>query len=252
MSPGTSITGFPPGTVLGDTHTTDAHASQAQSDLGIAYNSAASQASDASISDDLGGSTLLAGVYTASSSIGVTGTLTLDAEGDPDAVFIFQIGSTLITAPNSTISLLNGAQSCNVFWQVASSATLDTNTQFVGTIMALTSITANNGTTVDGRALARNGSVTLDTNTFTNSVCEDTPPVTLSANWRGFSDAQWRPPLPRTRGGGSDALRVRKAIPIRLPGLATLTPVDPPGSIRAVSPSGAVPMPTAPLTLSCQ
>lgn len=76
--------------------------------------------------------------------------------------------------------------------------------------------------------------------------------VTLSANWRGFSDAQWRPPLPRTRGGGSDALRVRKAIPIRLPGLATLTPVDPPGSIRAVSPSGAVPMPTAPLTLSCQ
>ncbi len=92
------------------------------------------------------------------------------------ASFIFQIGSTLITAPNSTISLLNGAQSCNVFWQVASSATLDTNTQFVGTIMALTSITANNGTTVDGRALARNGSVTLDTNTFTNSVCEDTPP----------------------------------------------------------------------------
>ncbi|WP_145952918.1 Fic/DOC family protein [Tessaracoccus aquimaris] len=76
--------------------------------------------------------------------------------------------------------------------------------------------------------------------------------VTLSANWRGFSDAQWRPPLPRTRGGGSDALRVRKAIPIRLPGLATLTPVDPPGSIRAVSPSGAVPKPTAPLTLSCQ
>lgn len=184
VSPGSAITGFPPGIVLGTVHTTDEHALQAQADLTTAYNNAAGQASDAPIAGDLGGRTLSPGVYTASSSIGLTGTVTLDGENNPDAVFIFQIGSALTTAPNSTVALINGAQSCNVFWQIGSSATLDTSTTFVGTVMALTSITANNGTTVDGRALARNGSVSLDTVVFTGGSCavtqppDTTPPVT--------------------------------------------------------------------------
>lgn len=176
VSPGTAITGFPPGVALGDTHSANAHSLQAQSDLTIAYNDAAGQAPDESISGDLGGLTLEPGVYNASSSIGLTGTVTLDAQGDPDAVFIFQVGSTLTTASASTVALLNDAQACNVFWQIGSSATLGTNTTFVGTIMALTSISVTTGTTVDGRALARNGSVTLDSNIFTQSACEtDTP-----------------------------------------------------------------------------
>jgi hypothetical protein len=108
--------------------------------------------------------TLEPGVYRASSSVQINGTLTLDAEGDPDAVWVFQIPSTLITASSSEIILTNGASPCNVFWQVGSSATLGTTSTFVGTIMALTSITANTGATVEGRALARNGSVTLDSN----------------------------------------------------------------------------------------
>jgi hypothetical protein len=176
VSPGTAITGFPPGLALGDTHAADAHALQAQSDLTTAYNDAAGQAPDASIAGDLGGLTLEPGVYNASSSIGLTGTLTLDAQGDPDAVFIFQVGSALTTASDSTVALLNDAQACNVFWQIGSSATLGTNTTFVGTIMALTSISVTTGTTVDGRALARNGSVTLDSNVFRRSGCETTPP----------------------------------------------------------------------------
>jgi hypothetical protein len=176
VSPGTAITGFPPGVALGDTHSANAHALQAQSDLTIAYNDAAGQAPDASISGDLGGLTLEPGVYNASSSIGLTGTLTLDAQGDPDAVFIFQVGSALTTASSSTVALLNDAQACNVFWQIGSSATLGTDTTFVGTIMALTSISVTTGTTVDGRALARNGSVTLDSNVFTQSACETAPP----------------------------------------------------------------------------
>jgi hypothetical protein len=177
VSPGTAITGFPPGVALGATHAADAHALRAQSDLTIAYNDAAGQAPDDSISGDLGGLTLEPGVYNASSSIGLTGTLTLDGQGDPDAVFVFQVGSTLTTASASRVALLNDAQACNVFWQIGSSATLGTGTTFVGTIMALTSISVTTGTTVDGRALARNGAVTLDSNTFTRSDCETAPPT---------------------------------------------------------------------------
>ena len=181
VNPGTALTGFPPGEVLGNVHATDAHSLQAQSDLTIAYNALAAQADDSQITADLGGQTLTPGVYEATSTAGLTGTLSLDAEGDPDSVFIFQVGSALTTAPNSTVALLNGAQACNVFWQIGSSATLDTDTSFVGSILALTSITINTASTVDGRALARNGSVTLDSNTFTNSECSTgatVPPVT--------------------------------------------------------------------------
>jgi hypothetical protein len=118
----------------------------------------------------------------AAGTLGLTGTLTLDAQGDANAVFIFQAASTLITAPASTVRLINGAQACKVFWQVGSSATLDTTTTFVGNILALTSITANTGATVNGRLLARNGAVTLDTNTITRANCTAVPatPPTIS------------------------------------------------------------------------
>lgn len=180
VSPGTAISGFPPGLANGTTHAGDAHALQAQSDLVIAYDAAAGQAPDANIDGDIGGRTLVPGVYKGASSIGLTGPLTLDAQGDPNAVFVFQIGSALTTATSSSVELINGAQGCNIFWQIGSSATLGTETTFVGNILALTSITANTGATVDGRALARNGSVTLDNNTFTGGNCDALPTDTGS------------------------------------------------------------------------
>ncbi len=171
VSPGTSITGFPPGLVNGTQHSADAVALQAKSDLVAAYNDAAGQATDSALPPDAGGLTLVPGVYTASSTLGLTGTLTLDAQGDPQAVWVFQVGSSLTTATASQVSLINGASPCNVFWQIGSSATLGTNSTFVGSILALTSISATTGASIDGRALARNGSVTLDTNRITRPDC---------------------------------------------------------------------------------
>lgn len=159
-----SVTGFPPGIVLGTTHFADAVALQAQNDVTTAYNTLAGRACGTTISGDLGGSTRLPGVYCSASSIGLTGTVTLDAQGDPNAVFIFQVGSTLTTASASRVLLINGASSCNVFFQVGSSATLGTGTAFVGSILALQSITVTTGSSVSGRLLARNGAVTLDGN----------------------------------------------------------------------------------------
>ncbi len=170
VSPGTAITGFPPGIVGGTTHSADATAAQAQTDTTTAYNTAASQTPATAVAVELGGRTLEPGVYR-NGTLGITGTLTLDAQGDPDAVFVFQAGSTLITASGSRVNMINGAQACNVFWQVGSSATLGTSTHFVGTVLALTSITANNGATVQGRLLARNGAVTLDNNVITTAAC---------------------------------------------------------------------------------
>ncbi|MCW2925093.1 MAG: hypothetical protein JWM98_2497, partial [Thermoleophilia bacterium] len=121
------------------------------------------------------GLTVTGGAYRAASSINLTGTLTLDAQGNPSQVFIFQIGSSLTTATSSRVLLVNGAQSCNVFWQVGSSATLGTASTFDGTLLALTSITAQHGATVDGRLLARNGAVTLDDNTVTSNGCASAP-----------------------------------------------------------------------------
>jgi len=123
--------------------------------------------------------TLTDGVYCFSSSVGLTGTLTLDAQGDPNAVFIFQIGSTLTTASASSVNLINGAQSCMVVWQVGSSATLGTTTAFSGNVLALTSNTATTGVTVDGRLLAQNGAVTLDSNTVTRAQCAAVPVVSV-------------------------------------------------------------------------
>lgn len=172
LSPGTSVTGFPPGAVNGSQQINNGEALQAQNDLVTAYNAAAGQTGAITVSSDLGGQTLAPGVYNSASSIGLTGTLTLDGEGDGNAVFIFQAGSSLTTASGSNINFINGAQACNVYWQVGSSATLGTNSDFAGTVIALTSITLNSGADVDGRVLARNGAVTLDDNTITISECE--------------------------------------------------------------------------------
>jgi hypothetical protein len=171
VSPGTAVTGFPPGTVFGTIHAADGVAGQAKTDLTTAYNDAAGRTPPNSVSGDLGGQTLTPGVYKSTSSLGLTGALTLDAQGDPNAVFVFQAGSTLITASGSSVNLIGGAQACNVFWQIGSSATLGTNSTFRGNILALTSGTLNTGASVDGRVLARNGAVTLDDNVITTARC---------------------------------------------------------------------------------
>jgi hypothetical protein len=170
LYPGTSVTGAPQ--VLGQTHVDDAVAIEAKNDLTTAYNDAASRPSNGSAGTDLSGQTFTPGVRTASSSLLLSsGSVTLNAQGDPNAVFIFQVGSTLITGSNTTVSLINGAQACNVFWQIGSSATLGTGTRFVGTIMASASITANTDATIHGRLLAQTAAVTLEDNTITTSTC---------------------------------------------------------------------------------
>jgi hypothetical protein len=173
VSPGTAITGFPPGVVTPPFtfHSADAVALQAQTDLTAAYNQAAGLTPTQNLTgQDLGGLTLFPGVYSFASSAQLTGTLTLDSQGDPNAEFVFQIGSTITTASNSSVVMINGSPDagCNVFWQIGSSATLGTGTDFEGHILALTSITLTTGATMDGSALARNGAVTLDTNSITN------------------------------------------------------------------------------------
>ena len=173
-SPNGSFSGSVSVTTTGTKYLADDPAVQdAKDDLIIAYNDAAGRTPAATVSADLGGQTLTEGVYKSASSLGLTGTLILDGENDPDAVFIFQAGSTLTTASGSTVRLINGAQPCNVFWQVGSSATFGTSTDFVGHVLALTSITANTGASFEGQLLARNGAVTLDTNTITNDLCEE-------------------------------------------------------------------------------
>jgi cell division septation protein DedD len=180
VSPGTAVTGFPPGIVSNGTiHSADGVANGAQSDLTTGYNDAAGRSPTANVPAFIGaGQTLAPGVYKASSSLDVGGSLTLDAGGNPNAVFIFQAPSTLVTDSASSVILTDGAQACNVFWQVGSSATLGTNSAFTGSILALTSISVNTGDTIAGRALARNGAVTLDDDTITSPTCATTPPPT--------------------------------------------------------------------------
>ncbi len=169
--PTTSISGTATMTVNGVNHGGDAVTQAAKNDLIAAYDNAAGQGPQNPIVGNLGGQTLVAGVYSSAASIALTGTLTLNAAGNPDAVFVFQAGSSLTTASGSSVNLINGAQSCNVFWQVGSSATLGTNSSFVGTVLALTDITVTTSAVIAGRVLARNGAVTLDTNTISRPAC---------------------------------------------------------------------------------
>lgn len=175
VSPLTAIVGFPPGTLTGMKHSADAAAAAAQAALVIAYGKAAGAASPPgnALPPNIGGSTLFPGVYhtMAQPSLFITGNLTLDGNGDPNAVFIFQIGTTLITAAGS-VNLQNGAQAKNVFWQVGSSATLGAGTTMSGNVMTLASITMNTGATLNGRALAQAaGAVTLDNNPINVPPC---------------------------------------------------------------------------------
>lgn len=166
VSPGVSVTGFPPGQVNGTINVSDADAVAAQADLVATYNNAVARTPDAGLPGDIGGLTLTPGVYNAASSLGLTGTVTLDALGDRNAEWIFQIGSTLTTAASSRVLLANGATARNVIWQIGSSATLGASTALAGRILAAVSITVGAGVTVNGQVLARDGSVTLDTNTI--------------------------------------------------------------------------------------
>jgi hypothetical protein len=174
VSPGSAITGFTfstipgPGIVNGAVHDTDAAAAKAQADVFTAYNTLAGEAFSQNLTgQDLGGLTLTPGVYKFNTSAQLTGTLMLNAQEDPNAIFVFQIGSTLTTASSSFIVLTNGAQADNVFWQVGSSATLGADTSFHGSILADQSITLNAGASMSGRALALNAAVTLDDNVIT-------------------------------------------------------------------------------------
>jgi hypothetical protein len=163
VSPGTQVTGSP--VVLGSIHAGDGVAAQAQLDLTIAYNDAVARTGATAIAGDIGGLTLTAGVYHCAATIEITSAaLTLDGLGDNDAVFIFQVGSTLNTASSSQVILIGGAKARNVFWQVGSSATLGSNSIFKGNILAMVSISMTTGAEIDGKVLARSGAVSMEGN----------------------------------------------------------------------------------------
>jgi hypothetical protein len=179
LSPGSSVTGAP--VVLGHTYVAEPVAVEAKNALTTAYLDAKGRPSSGSAGTELAGQEFSPGVYTASSSLLLSsGSVRLNANGDPNAVFIFQIGSTLETLSGTTVALVGGAQACNVFWQVTSSATLGTNSHFVGTIMANANITANTEATIEGRLLAETAAVNLHANTITTSTCATTTGTTTS------------------------------------------------------------------------
>jgi uncharacterized protein (TIGR03437 family) len=183
VSPGTAVTGFPPATVNGAIFAGDPTAAQAIADLTTAFNDAAGRTvAPVPVAGNLGGQTLAPGLYKSTSSLAISsGDLTLDAQGDANAVFIFQMASTLTTTSGRQVILAGGAQAANIFWQVGSSATLGTNSVFKGTIMALQSISLTTGARLDGRALAEIAAVTLQSNVVTKPV-SSTPQPTLVSN----------------------------------------------------------------------
>jgi hypothetical protein len=176
VSPGSAITGFPaPCTAVGALLIPPA-SDPAQAELLTAYNTLVAQPCSSTVGPDLAGLTLVPGVYCVNAAASnLTGTLTLDAQGNPNAVWVFQMSSSLITSPGSTVSIINGGSPCGVQWQVSSSATIGSGTTFVGNILALTSIAMNTGANLTGRALARNGAVTLDTNNVNAAACVQFP-----------------------------------------------------------------------------
>jgi len=193
VAPGTAVTGFPPGTVVnGAIHMNDASAIAAEAALATAYADAAGRTVGAiTKAGDLGGQTLTPGLYKSTSSLAITtGNLTLDAQGNANAVFIFQMASTLTTGSGIQVILSGGANPANIFWQVGSSATLGTTSVFEGNILALTSISLTTGATLNGRALAENGAVTLDSNPVTTPQVPEPGAVALIG--LGFGLFAWR------------------------------------------------------------
>jgi len=226
LDPGTAVTGFTTVTLDGTQHLADAVALKAKNDLVTAYNDAAGATPVNNVPTELGGTTLKPGVY-ASDTLELTGALTLDGKG----VYIFQAGSTLITAPGSSVKLTNGASACDVYWQVGSSATLDTTTSFKGTIMALTSIALKNGVTLQGRALARNGEVTMIHDTIDSSSCaapSTTPTPKPGTTSRPTVTGPPTDTVVSTPGGSAD-----RGLPVvLLLGIATVAAV---GMLRAMA-----------------
>jgi hypothetical protein len=216
VSPGTALTGFgSPSVVTGVEHASDGVANGAQSNLTTAYNVAAEQPSEL-LTGDLGNRKLGPGAYSYASDALLTGALTLDAEGDPAAEFVIQIGSQLTTASGSSVVLANGASPCHVYWQIGSSAELGTTTAFAGNLMALTSISLNDGVVVNGRMLARNGQVSLINDVLTRPLCgagSTTPPPVEPSGGPGAVP----PSAPATTGsvtpGGGSAVSLNRAVP---------------------------------------
>jgi type VI secretion system secreted protein VgrG len=236
VSPGLALVGFPPAIITGGTtHLGDAVALQAQSDVSIAFDALSAEACTQDLTGtDLGGLTLTPGVYCFSSSAQLTGSLVLDAAGRADAVFIFKTASTLTTASNASVRVINGGNDCSVFWQVGSSATLGTGTVFAGNILALASISMTTGAKVSGRAFARTGAITMDTNAVSRLLCSSAPAV----------DA-----------GAPDAAQPDSAVPV--PDAATApdaaTPaVDAGPSEDAATPDAAAPPDAAPDAACCE
>ncbi|TAK25893.1 MAG: DUF3494 domain-containing protein [Myxococcaceae bacterium] len=171
VSPGLALVGIPAGTVV---HAGDPVAALAQADTTVAYNRLAGLPCGTALTGrDLGGMTLSPGVYCFTSSAQLTGTLVLDGRGQTNPLFVFQVGSTLVTSNISVVLLTNGARSCGVYWQTGSSATVGIGSNFSGNIIALGSVTLTTGVTLQGRALARSGGVTMDTNSVSNAACPD-------------------------------------------------------------------------------
>jgi type VI secretion system secreted protein VgrG len=187
LSPGSAFTGSSTVTISGTQHLADAVAITAQTDLVAAYNSISAPTPTVLATPELASKVITPGTYsTSAGTFANSGSLTLDAQGDASAVFIFQAASTLITSAGSTMTLINGAQACNVYWRVGSSATLGTNSTFAGRIFALTTITADSGAAVRGQLLAQTGAVNLNANVITNDACvvatpTPTPSATVTA-----------------------------------------------------------------------
>ncbi|MCW2885754.1 MAG: hypothetical protein QOE54_4866 [Streptosporangiaceae bacterium] len=220
VSPGTAVTGFAPtgsGTVVGTVYAGGPVAAQAQADLTTAYNDLVGRSSTAFVPGDIGGLTITPGVYrSVAASLAITGTLTLDGQGDPNSIFIFQMSSTFGTAAGSQMTLVNGARACNVFFQVGSSVTLGADSTVRGNMLIFTSATLGAGARIFGRVLAQNGAVTMDTNDVATTTC---PPGTLSIST----------PVSRSLGTGSPGTTITSTLgnvtvdDLRSPGLADWT-----------------------------
>lgn len=207
-------------------------ATAAKTALITAYDDAAGRTPATTVTADLGGQTLVGGVYNAAAAMALTGTLILDGQNNPDAVWIFQAGSTLTTASSSVVQLINGAQPCHVFWQVGSSATFGTSSDFTGHVLALTSITATTGATFKGQLLARNGAVTLDTNTITNDVCAAAVTPTPTASATPSSTPVVTPPTETV----APPVVTPSATPTETPS-ASATPSTSPSEVASASPT---------------
>jgi hypothetical protein len=236
--PNPAETGFTSVALTGTNHGGDAVTAGAKDDLVTAYNQAAGAGPPTSVAVELAGTTLKPGVYSGA-TLEITGTLTLDTEGDPNAVFIFQTGSTLITAPGSSVTVLNGGVACNVFWKVPSSATLGTNSHLIGTVLASTAIAAQSGATVEGRLLAQTASVTLDHNTITNAGCTNATSTT-----RGHGGSTTTTPGETTTVPGETTTVPGDTTPTTTPGGPTDT-TTPAGGTSDQPPGGTPGSPTA-------